>query len=94
VAKARRKSVRRVNLKGVNRAVDRLTKDLKNLRRKPAAAARKTETAALHRKLTTVKTLLNECPDSMFRMFEVEPTTALRARRAKKSSRKGTRKGR
>ena len=83
----------RVNLKGVGKTVDRLTKDLKNLRKKPATAARKTEAAALHRKLTTVQTLLNDCPDSMFRMFDVsEPAPATRAR--KKTARKGTRKPR
>ena len=86
----------RVNLKGVSRAADRLTKDLKNLRKKPATTARRAEATALHRKLTTVKTLLNQCPDTMFRMFEIEePTTARRAKAktARKTTRKRTRKG-
>lgn len=84
----------RVNLKGVHKAVDRLTKDLKNLRRQPATPARKSEAAALHRKLTTVKTLLNDCPDTMFRMFSVAepPAAGARAKTTRKSSRKKTRK--
>ena len=83
----------RVNLKGVSKTVDRLTKDLKNLRKKPATQARKAEATTLHRKLTAVKTLLDGCPDTMFRMFKVaEPTTRKRARA--KSTRKRTRKAR
>ena len=78
----------RVSLKGVNKAVDRLTKDLKNLRKAPGTPASRAEAAALHRKLTAVKTLLTSCPENMFRMFALaEP-----ARRAKKSTRKTTRK--
>jgi hypothetical protein len=80
----------RVNVKRVSRAVDQLTKDLKNLRKTPATPARRAEVSALHRKLTTVKTLLVECPDSMFRMFEIaEPTAARRAKTTRKRTRKG-----
>ena len=84
----------RVNLKGVRKAVDRLTKDLKNLRRAPATPARKTEAAALHRRLKDVRTLLVGCPDNMFRLFKVaEPAAARRkAKTTRKSTRRGTRK--
>lgn len=85
---------KRVNLKGVSRAADRLTKDLKTLRKAPATKARSAEVTALHRKLTTVKTLLAECPDGMFRMFDVTEPAARRpkGKSARKTARKGTRK--
>ena len=91
----------RVNVKGVNKAVAQLTKDLKTMRRQPVAASGR-DLDSLHRRLTEVRALLNECPDPMFNMFAApggEPMMAAGARRgaarkktAKKSSRKGTRK--
>jgi hypothetical protein len=82
----------RVNLKGLKKNVDRLTRDLKNLQKRPATPAGKTEAAALHRKLTEVKSLLQSCPDTMFQMFEVVQPTA--KKRARKTAAKRTRKGR
>ena len=96
MAKARgsRKGTRKTNLKSVSNTVDRLTKDLKNLRKKPATPARKADVTTLHRKLTAVKKLLAACPESMFRLFsEAKPAAARRkAKTTRRSTRKGTRK--
>ena len=89
-----------VDLKGMRRTVDQLTRDLKNLQQQPATAARASETEALHQKLTDVKALLDSCPDAMFQMFAAPggPRMAAGARRktakkTKKTARKSTRKG-
>ena len=84
----------RVNLRGTSKAVERLKKDLKNLQRTPATPGRKAETAALHRKLKEVRTLLVACPDNMIRLFaEAEPAAARRkVKTTRKSTRKRTRK--
>ena len=79
------------NVKGVAKAVDQLTKDLKNLQRKPGVQARKTEAATLHRKLTAMRSLLNDCPDPMFRMFEFTEAAPAK-RRAPRAGAKRTRK--
>jgi len=74
----------RVNLKGVTRAVDRLTKDLKKLEKQAASAAEKREMGALRRKLTKVRAMVAaECPPGMFRAFGKAPA------RARKRGRKG-----
>jgi hypothetical protein len=99
-----------VNLKGMSRTLDQLTRDLENLQRQPATPARATEAEALHQKLTNVKAMLDSCPDAMFQMFGPPggPMMAAGARRpaakkaakkkarktAKKTSRKRTRKAR
>jgi len=78
----------RVNLKGINKAVDRLTSQLERLEQRPAAGSARREINALHRKLTRVKALLaDECPQGMFREFEFGARTA-----ARKTTRKGSRK--
>ena len=79
---------RRVNVKGVSRSVDRLAKDLKNLRKKPGIQAPKGDMDRLHRKLTAVKTLLNDCPDPMFRMFKAAAPAAKRTKTTRKRTRK------
>ena len=87
----------RANLKGMSQAADRLVKDLKNLRKTPASGATRTETTTLHRKLTQIRTLLNACPDTMFRLFEMAEPVARKRRRtktARKTTRKGARKSR
>lgn len=81
----------RVNVKDVSSALDRLTKDLKKLQGTPSVEGTSRDAAVLHRRLTTVKALLNDCPDPMFRTFTVE-TAALRGK--VKTGRKTTRKTR
>ena len=91
----------RVNVKGVNKAVAQLTRDLRTMQREPVAASGR-DLDSLHERLTEVRALLNECPDPMFNFFAPpggEPTMAAGPRRgaarkkpAKKTSRKGTRK--
>ena len=82
----------RVNLKGVKKAADRLKKDLRSLQSRPAQA-RRTEAAALHKQLTAIRTLIDKCPDGLFRLIEVAEPAARRRKVPKKTARKTTRKG-
>lgn len=91
----------RVSLRTLNRSLDQLAKKVKSLRGKGANRTAEQEMAALHKKLTAIKMMMaGECPDHLFRSFEVAgaPLAAKkRARKtgsAKKGSAKRTRKGR
>ena len=73
----------RVDLKGITKQVDRITKQLEVLQEKSATQASKSELSALQRKLVKVRSLVSdECPPGMFRSFDLGGTTT--ARRARK----------
>jgi hypothetical protein len=78
----------RVDLKGVKKTAAQLAKDLKKLRKTTQPASQR-DADAVHERLTTIKALIDDCPEGLFRMFEI---AAPGTRPARKAVRKGTRK--
>jgi hypothetical protein len=84
----------RIDLKGVNRAVNKLASNLAKLQTKAANRASEKEMKALHQKLTRIRTMMaDECPKVMFRSFDIASPTMARLRKAR-VTRKRTTKGR
>lgn len=84
----------RVRLKDLNKSLKRLRKEVERLRGKAATASAEKSLRTLHQSLSKAETLMaKQCPDSQFRDFLLaEPMRAARATRAKKTTRKRTRK--
>ena len=90
----------RLSLRSLNRTLKSLKAKVKGLRGRGASRAEEQDMAALHKKLTTIETMMaDECPEQLFRSFELAaPTTArpsrAKAKRTRKTTRKRTRRGR
>ena len=85
----------RLSLRSLNRSLDLLTKKVKSLRGKGADRAAEKDMAALQKKLTDIKTMMaGECPDHLFRNFEMAGPVRARKAAKKKRSAKRPRKGR
>jgi hypothetical protein len=87
----------RLSLRSLNRTVNQLEKKVKGLRGKAASRAEEKDMAALHKKLTTIQTMMaGECPEQLFRSFELAPARQMRAtsKAGAKATKKRTRRGR
>lgn len=89
----------RLSLRSLNRTVNSLAEKVKGLRGQGASRREEQGMAALEKKLTSIQTMMaGECPEQLFRDFELAPAAArparAKARTTRKATRKRTRRGR